>query len=503
MSDNTNDKNIYDDIEETVSDEINEEISEESEAVSEPASSADETPDEENHPVEDDEENIPAFLSGYDFSDEEETNAPELYDNSDKDEEEAAEENDSQNTRKISNVVTLPVRNEKKYHKSFAKKIILKINDAITELKNAEPKRRMKIISLYSSVLLIVILILTDIIPILPNAFNRFYVGNSYVIGETQGGIYDKLGKNIIYVGNGSVMSFGPDMSCNFKKETVVGVPKLETAGDNALIHYKDSNEAIVIANNSDFKKLEMTEEITGAAISESGYYGFVTKEPGYKSCVNIYAPGGKSIYKWHTNNPVIDISVSTSGKNMVAASYTYESNAMSGKLVFFDMNKNEPVKEVVTGSNVFSEVRFINDDVVVAFGDMYTAAYTYKGVMKWRVDYSGRTLKSYDFTDDGYIAFIFDRYTSEMSESTVEIYNSSGRLKGKFESKNNVKYVSANNGRFLLSLNRHTILLNTRGDVMKKRKTEKDFRKAVLYHNYNFAFSISDSVAEILSVNH
>ena len=493
MSDNTNDKNIYDDIEKTVSDEINEEISDESEAASESVSSADETPDEENQPVEDDDENIPDFLSGYEFSEDEEANAPKLYDNSDKDEG-AEEETDAQSTRKISNVVTLPARNEKKYHKSFVKKIILRINDAVTELKNAEPKRRMKIISLYSSVVLILILILTDIIPILPNAFNRFYVGNSYVIGETQGGIYDKLGKNIIYVGNGSVMTFGPDMSCKFKKDTIVGVPKLETAGDNALIHYKDSNEAIVISNNSGFKKLEMTEEITGAAISKSGYYGFVTKEAGYKSCVNIYAPGGKSIYKWHTNNPVIDISVSTSGKNMVAASYTYESNAMSG---------NEPVKEVVTGSNVFSEVRFINDDVVVAFGDMYTAAYTYKGVMKWRVDYGGRTLKSYDFTDDGYIAFIFDRYTSEMSESTVEIYNSSGRLKGKFESKNNVKYVSANNGRFLLSLDRHTILLNSRGDVMKKRKTEKDFRKAVLYHNYNFAFSISDSVAEILSVNH
>lgn len=402
----------------------------------------------------------------------------------------------------IAKLTALPIK-EKSYHKSFLEKILIKISDKISEIKNAEPKKRIKILSSYFALMLVIVLILTDIIPILPNAYNRFYVGNSFVIGETQGGIYDKLGKNILYAGNGSIMSFAPDMSCIFKEDTAVGTPKMETAGENAIVHYTKSKDAILITNGSELKKLDMTEEITGAAISKSGYYGFVTKEAGYKSCVNIFNPERKSIYKWHTNNPVIDISVSNRGKNMVAASYTYESNAMSGKLIFFDTTNSEPIKEVVTGSNVFSELKFINDDVVVAFGDMFTAAYTYKGVMKWRVDYDGRTLKSYDLTDNGEIAFIFDRYSSELSESTVEIYSSSGRLKGKYESKDNVKYVSANNGRFLLSLNKHTVLLDDDADVLKKRKTQKDFRKAVLYHNYNFAFSISDSVAEILSVNH
>jgi len=491
MSDNINDKNIYDNEEST-------EITPDADEIStqENITKDNQT---EGETIEQSESNentqMPKFLEGFEYFDEEEFDVSKLESNT--------QEAQTQNEETENNPKVIPFSSKKDYHKNFIEKIILKISTVISEIRSAEPKKRVKILSVYSSVALVIILILTDIIPILPNAYNRFYVGNSYVIGETQGGIYDKMGENIIYVGNGSIMSFGPDMNCDFKKETVIGVPKLETSGDNALVHYKNSKDAVLIANNNEFKKLEMSDEITGAAISDSGYYGFVTKEAGYKSCVNIFKPDGKSFYKWHTNNPIIDISVSNNGKNMVAASYTYKSNAMSGKLIFFDTNTSEPVKEVVTGSNIFSEVKFINNDVIVAFGDMFTAAYTYKGVMKWRVDYSGRTLKSYDISENGAIAFIFDRYSSELSESTVEIYNSQGRLKGKYESKDNVKYVSANNGRFLLSLDRHTVLLNSSADVMKKRKTQKDFRKAVLYDNYNFAFSVSDSVAEILSVNH
>lgn len=498
MSDNTNDKNIYNDNELTpdetslannsdLSDTIPNETSENSEINinEESDNSSDIVVNIYNNPADKQEDDI-----------------SENTDNTDN-------INDTDNTENKSNsVVSNTVNNIKRTSNknsgsNILKYLSYKISNVISDLKNAEPKKRLKIISMYSSCILLVVLIFTDIIPILPNAYNRFYVGNSYVIGETQGGIYDKIGKNIIYAGSGSIMSFGPDMSFKFKINSVVGTPKLETAGKNAVIYYRNSNEAVVISNNDKTENIEMKETITGATISKNGYYGFVTDEAGYKSCVNIFNPGGKSIYKWHTNNPVIDISVSDNGKNMTAASYTYESNAMSGKLVFFDINNKNPIKEVVTGSNVFSEVRYIHNDVVVAFGDMYTAAYTYKGVMKWRIDYGGRTLKSYDISDNGDIAFIFDRYSSELSESTVEIYNSSGRLNGKYESKDNIKYVSANNGYVLLSLDKQTILLDNDADVMKKRKTEKDFRKAVLYHNYNFAFSVSDSVAQILSVNH
>ncbi len=390
--------------------------------------------------------------------------------------------------------------------KSYDETVLSDIGGRISSLylkyKNTEPKKKRKMTVLFSIALVLALLILTDLIPILPNAYNRFYVGNSYTIGETQSGVYDKFGEDIIYAGNGTVKSFGADMDIKLDIKSPIGSPYMETSNDNAVIYYHDLNEAVVIRNAENIKNITMDNAVTAAAINANGYYGFVTDEPGYESCVSIFDNSDKSIYKWHTNNHIIDISISDNAHNMTAVSYDDKAH-ISGKLIFLSMYKDTPVKELVTDGNLISEIKFINNDTVVAFGDLYTAAYTPEGVMKWRIDYEGRTLKNYDININGEIGFVFDRYSSQLSESVVEIYSADGGLRGKFESEDNIKYISANNDYYLLSLDGETILLNKRAKIKKRKPTVKEYRRAVLYENYNFAFSISDSVAEILSVRH
>lgn len=381
--------------------------------------------------------------------------------------------------------------------------LINKLNRKISEFKKKDPNKRAKLIFILSSVALIFLLIFTDIIPILPNAYNRFYVGNTYHIGETQGSVFDKFGEDVLYAGNGVLMSFGPDMSCNFKVDTPSGIPKLETCGNNAIVYYTNSNDTIVVKDGRNTQNIKTENIITCATINSKGYYGLVTKEPGYESYVEVFNNSGTSIYKYHTNNPIIDIAVSDNGKSMIASSYELNDEEISGKLIFIDLTSDKPGKEVILQSNLVSEVKFINKDTVAAFGDLCTVGYSVSGVEKWRIKYNSRSAKSYDISSTGDMAFIFDRYTSELSESTVEIYGTDGKMKGKYESKGNVKYISANNDYFLLSLDRQTVLLDDEADVANKKNTSKDFRKAVLYSNYNFAFSVTNGVSEIMSVNH
>ncbi len=388
------------------------------------------------------------------------------------------------------------------YDETIISDVKSKVSDVYLKYRNTEPKKRRKITILSSLAVILALLILTDLIPILPNAYNRFYIGNSYTIGETQGGVYDKFGDDVIYAGNGTILSFGPDMDVKLNLTSPMGTPYLETNGDNAVIYYHDLSDAVVIRDGNIIKNITMNNPITAATVNANGYYGFVTDEPGYESFLSIYDKKDKSIYKWHTNHHIIDVSVSDNGDNMVAVSYD-DKNHISGKLIFLSMYKDTPLNELITDGNLISEIRFIDNDTAVAFGDMYTAAYTPEGVMKWRIDYNGRTLKNYDFGTDGSIAFVFDRYSSQLSESIVEIYNTNGGLKGRFESKDNIKYVSANNDCYLLSLDSETILLNDSARLKKRKATAKEYRRAVLYKNYNFAFSLSDSIAEILSVRH
>lgn len=364
------------------------------------------------------------------------------------------------------------------------------------------PEKRLKVLISFALVFLIVLLVFTDIIPILPNAYNRFYVGNTYSIGETQGAAFDKCGNNIIYAGNGHIMLFGPDMSCKLDFNSPSGVPMIETSQDNAIIYYKDTDDAVVVFNNK-YRTLDYKHRIVSATINKSGYYGIAYEEPGYKSCVEIFNRNGTSLYKWHTNNYIVDLTVSADGKNMVAVSYETTTMMISSKLIFFDLSSDKPLKEVKLNSATVSEVRFIDNKTIAAFADTYTLAYSDSGTKLWQIDYKGRVPKSYDVSDDGCIAYVFDRYSSSLSESSVEVYSGSGYCKGTYNSTNNVRDISFNNGYVLLSLDRQTILLDDDADVVKTKNTDKDFKKAVLYHNYNFAFSLTDGIGEIMSVKH
>ncbi len=386
-------------------------------------------------------------------------------------------------------------------------KLINKINEKVKKtffiFDRIPPGKRMKAISLMVLCLILILLIFTDIIPILPNAYNRFYIGNTYSIGETQGGVFDKFGENVLYAGNGKILSFGPDMSCNFTVDTPAGKPLIETDGNNALVYYENTDDAFVVMGNNSVKSLNYKETITGGSVSKSGYYAIISDESGYKSCVEVFNKNGTSIYKWHTNSHIIDVSVSNDGKNMACAGYEINSSSVSGKLVFFDLTSDKPLKEITLNSCMVSEVKYIAGNTFAAFGDMYTAAYSSLGSLLWRIDYKGRVPKCYDVSQNGDIAFVFDRFSSSLSDSTVELYSKNGDFMGKYDSRENVKHISANNGYFLLSLDRQTVLLDDDADVVKIKNSSKDFKNAILYSNYNFAFSISDGIAEVMSVKH
>lgn len=386
---------------------------------------------------------------------------------------------------------------------SIDEKLSNKFRNLLYSINRIPTEKRVKVITFFSVIAFITLLILTDIIPILPNAYNRFYVGNSYVIAETQNAVFDKVNGNIVYAASGTIKSFGPNMDCKFSYDAPTGTPLIETNGSNAIVYYENSNDVFLITNGDVIKKINIEEKIKGAYVTSHNYYGIVRDEPGYVSCVEVFKKSGSSLYKWHTNSSIIDIAISESGKYMVASAYEADKNSASTRLIFFDLSIDKPIKEIVLGGNMISEVRFTNSDTVVAFGDIYTQAYSANGTPSWRIDYKGRIPKSYDIGKNSEIAFVFDRYSSSLSESTVELYDKNGNLQGIYDSKDNIKYISCNNGYVLLSLDRRTVLLDNDADVVKIKNTQNDFKKAVLFDNYNFAFSISDGNAEIMSVKH
>jgi len=253
--------------------------------------------------------------------------------------------------------------------------------------------------------------------------------------------------------------------------------------------------------NNYSIKNIG--ENIYSAKVNSDGDYILLTSEAGYKSCLSAYSSSHKPIYEWHTNLNILDMAFSDDEKFIAVSVVDFDGASVSTRLSFIETSSSIPIHECEIVNQVVSEVFFTDDNTVVAVGDMSTSCYTANGHKKWEISYADKNLKSYDYSPDGTIVFLFNKYNSELSESTVEIYNTSGKFKGKYESKENVRSVSYNNGYCLLLLDKGTVLLDDDADLEKTKVLKDDFQKVVLYENYNFAFGIRDDTAEILSVKH
>lgn len=363
-------------------------------------------------------------------------------------------------------------------------------------------KRRNRIVT-FIAIVLLAVLIMTDIIPILPNSYHRSYVGNQHTLGETRGSTASQYGKGVLYASPHSVMCFGPDMELISKVDTFPGTPLVRTNGDGAVVYTRNGSNALVMSSAKKYQLVDSKEEIISASVNDDGDYILVTKEAGYTACVSAYTSSMQLLYKWHTGNNVLATALSPDGTDIVASVIEHSDTDVYSKLIFMNTGSKTPVKEVVLESNIATELVFVDSGTVIAFGDSFTSAYTPNGNLKWQIDYEGKDLRTYDLSDDGNIAFLFSRYTSGLSQSRLEIYNNRGRRTGAYDSAENVRAISVNNDYCLLALEDKTILTDNDGDVRKVKKHSATYSKLVLFQNYNFAFGINDSVAEIVSVKH
>ncbi|MBR5506456.1 MAG: hypothetical protein IKV88_00225 [Clostridia bacterium] len=373
----------------------------------------------------------------------------------------------------------------------------------IYEFNSLTKKQKTIRTTVFSAIFIFVILVMTDIIPILPNSYHRSYVGNYYVLGETMGSDVKRIGDGVIYASEGTVICFGPDMKIKNRISTSGGIPQINSNGDSAVVYSKNGNDILVMKNMNKYDIKSFSENIYSAKVNSHADYILLTSEAGYKSCLSAYSSSHKLLYEWHTNLNILDMAFSDSSKYIVASTVEYDEASVNTKLIFIDTSSNKPVSEYELPNQAVSEVFFTDDNSVIAIGDMSATGFTAYGHRKWEISYADKNLKSYDYCGDGMIAFLFNKYNSELSESTIEIYSTSGKFKGKYESKENVRSVSCNNGYCLLLLDKGTVLLDDDADAKKTKVLKDDFHKVILYENYNFAFGIRDNTAEILSVKH
>lgn len=372
----------------------------------------------------------------------------------------------------------------------------------LVKLRKANKKKLFGILALLIAVVVFAVLVFTDIIPILPNSYHRSYVGNQYKLGETQGSVFQSCGENVIYADNNRIICFGPDMSVKKEIEIFFDSPLIRVNDAGAIVYSPGERQAVVMMEKSGHRVVETEERIKKASVNSKGGYVIVAERAGFESLISAYGKSGNLLYERNTNKDVVDAVLSDDSKVLAVSNIEMSDDAVHSSLILLDTTRQESViSEIVHEDNLIVELYYHNSRFI-AVGDRYTVCYNMSGKEMWRISYPDKECKSFDISEDGNLAFVFNRFNSEQSESYVEIYEFNGKKTGEYHSDKNIRSISVNNGYCLLSAPKSTILIDSDGKHCKTKQIPFDFEKVILYDNYNFGFVVNDRVCEVLSVN-
>lgn len=174
-----------------------------------------------------------------------------------------------------------------------------------------------------------------------------------------------------------------------FNKAFSIISPIVSVSDEYVVISEKKSSEINLIDKNGTLSKITSTYQVVGLDVSNNGVVAAVLDD-GTANYIEFYDKSGSRLVSGRTvlegDGYPIDISISGDSTRLVSSYLAISEGTAQSKVVFYNyssVGENE-VDRIVGGFNQYKdtivpEVRFINDNTVVAMGDNMFSIYNIK----------------------------------------------------------------------------------------------------------------------------
>lgn len=228
----------------------------------------------------------------------------------------------------------------------------------------------------------------------------------------------------------------------------------LDTSEDYILA-YDRGGTGLTVTNGLaplelDWGDNKLTSPILNASMGRDGSFAVVTDEAGYKTAVRVFNKDQQLTYKWLTSEYYVQsAAVSPDGRRMAALAFRQNGTTLEGKLLLFDLGRQDIAAECSLGTSLGVEVRFLNDTVAAAVCDTGAYLVNLRGDAFCTESYPASDLIGFSF-DDGAVALARRSYTkSARSEITVLLAN--GHMTGPLATGEELTGLSLAGGRLAL----------------------------------------------------
>ena len=160
---------------------------------------------------------------------------------------------------------------------------------------------------------------------------------------------------------------------------------------------------------------------VTHLAVNGEGMMAAVSGESGYRGAVTVFNRQREQAYKWYTSEYyIMCAALSPDGRQMAAGVFTQTGVELTGRLLVFRLDEEEPVADVPLGDTVPMQLAFQDNDTLIAVGDAGAAVVDVPdGSVTHTVSYATGELEGCSLTADGCLLAVHS-YGGEAAQQLV-----------------------------------------------------------------------------------
>lgn len=331
-------------------------------------------------------------------------------------------------------------------------------------------------------------------------SFNRTDVVNTEPINVLSTESYDFAAykSGYVFAKDGRISCFNSNQELQWEITGSKTAPTVVTNGRYALTYYTEDKLAVV-TNGVKTRKINTDGNVLYGSVNSNGFCALIVEEDGFKNQIAVYDSDGKSLFKWHNSDRYItSVQLSDNNNSLAASELKLSDDGVFSNILLIDIRRDLDIEEISLGDCAVCGVQFISKNSFVAVTDGVTACYTTSKKEKWKIDYSGKVLFTYDMGSDG-IALVFGEDDSALSSSQIEYYNLKGKKTGSFKSGERVESIEIADNVSLLSYGRKISVVNCKGKELSAKVLNYDIKESIFIGNKKCALVISGSSASLI----
>lgn len=357
---------------------------------------------------------------------------------------------------------------------------ILKFNKKTETRKNAGVVGKLIILAI-AVILALIVSQWNEVVSILPKMDNKVYKVAQTDMGQH---IIHSFGdKSMAYIGKNGLVVMDKKGREKFSVNMIMDSPSIAVSDSKIVFAPKGKNTVFTVTSSGKLSDFTTEDEIVNLKLSDSGKIVAITNKKTYNGSAIVYSQRGEPLFSWDAGTcNLLDAALSPDGRKLAVSVIYTGGNEMECSVMMFDIEKSEsPYSEKSTGTNFVSNINWADNNTLVIVGDRKLCAVNGKGADKWEFDYEGKQLAAFSADEKNNIVIALGHSALD-KEFNIYSFSSSGRKQGDYLFMQDVKSISANENRILITSSSGAQLINKHGRLRDEVTSDKYIYGGYLY---------------------